>query len=75
MTFKDDTKAKFCVVCKGLTPSWTSEASLQTTLRTDWGEFTVHYHKVCFDDRIVKEELTKLALEAKPKDEENKDES
>jgi len=73
MSFRESVDQKFCIVCKGITPSWTSNAMSQTTLHTDWGDFTVYYHKICYNESAVKEELTKMALEAKPQTEEKND--
>lgn len=68
MTFRDDTEALLCVICGGIAPSWTSGATASATLHAPWGEFTVHYHTVCYDEKKVKDALTKMALEAKPED-------
>jgi hypothetical protein len=58
---------KVCIVCKGNIPSWTSGTEGGTTAKTDWGSFTVYYHKVCYDPTVVEKELRKIAEEAKPR--------
>lgn len=68
MTFRKENEAKTCIVCGGITPSWTSNTTTTSTLHTPWGEFVVYHHTVCYNKELVGKKLTEIALAAKPDD-------
>jgi hypothetical protein len=58
VAFADKPPRETCCICGGNVPIWMDGNA--TTAHTNWGDFTVYYHPVCYNKKVVEEKLRNI---------------